>query len=89
MPPQARWYRNVEEIVGFLKDALREDWRHVPTRANGQLAVGCYVRHVTRRVYVATVLDVLTMRGDRIREVTSFITPEIFARFGLPAELPA
>ena len=89
MPPQARWYRNVEEIVGFLKDVLREDWRHVPARANGQLAVACYMRHVTKRMYVATVLDVLTLRGDRIREVTSFITPEVFARFGLPAELPA
>ena len=88
MPPQARWYRNVEEIVGFLKDVLREDWRHVPARANGQLAVACYMRHVTKRMYVATVLDVLTLRGDRIREVTSFITPEVFARFGLPAELP-
>jgi RNA polymerase sigma-70 factor, ECF subfamily len=89
MPPQARWYRNVQEIVGFLKDALREDWRHVPARGNGQLAVGCYIRHLTKGMYVATVLDVLTLRGDRIREVTSFITPEIFARFGLPTELPA
>jgi RNA polymerase sigma-70 factor, ECF subfamily len=89
MPPQARWYRNVQEIVGFLKDALREDWRHVPARGNGQLAVGCYIRHLTKGMYVATVLDVLTLRGDRIREVISFITPEIFARFGLPAELPA
>ena len=89
MPPEARWYRNVEEIVDFLKDVLQEDWRHVPTRANGQLAIGCYIWHVSKQMYVATVLDVLTLRGDRIREVTSFITPELFARFGLPAELPA
>jgi len=89
MPPQARWYRDLEEIVDFLKDVLREDWRHMPARANGQLAVGCYIRHDSERMYVATVLDVLTLRGDRVREVTSFITPEVFARFGLPAALPA
>ncbi|MBV9582586.1 MAG: sigma-70 family RNA polymerase sigma factor [Chloroflexi bacterium] len=89
MPPETRWYRNLDEIVVFLNEVLREDWRHVATRANGQLAVGCYIRHESNGMYVATVLDVLTLRGDRVREVTSFITPEVFARFSLPAALPA
>jgi RNA polymerase sigma-70 factor (ECF subfamily) len=89
MPPQARWYRNVAEIVRFLEEVIHEDWRHVPARANGQLAVGCYMWDVKRGIYVATVLDVLTVRVDRIREVTSFITPEVFTRFGLPDELSA
>jgi hypothetical protein len=35
------------------------------------------------------VLDVLTLRGERITAVTAFVDPEIFARFGLPDELPA
>jgi RNA polymerase sigma-70 factor (ECF subfamily) len=42
-----------------------------------------------RGSYVAAVLGVLTLRGARIDEVTAFMTPEIFPRFGLPAELPA
>ena len=33
-------------------------------------------------------INVLTLRGDRIAEVTSFIGPEHFAPFGLPAALP-
>ena len=89
MPPQARWYRNLDEIVGFLEEVLREDWRHMPARANGQLAVGCYLLDPTRRTHVATVLDVLTLRGDHIREVTSFISPDVFPHFGLPAEVGA
>jgi len=89
MPPQARWYRNVAEIVGFLEQVMHEDWRHVPARANGQLAIGCYMWDVSRGKYVGTVLDVLTVRVDHIREVTSFITPEVFTRFGLPDELSA
>ncbi len=55
-----------------------------PTRASGQLAVGCYVWDAERGDYEAAVLDVLTVRGDRIAEVTGFIAPRLFARFGLP-----
>ena len=32
-------------------------------------------------------INVLTLRGERIAEMTAFLTPEAFARFGLPDEL--
>ena len=32
-------------------------------------------------------LDVLTLRGSWIAEVMAFRTPEVFPRFGVPAEL--
>jgi hypothetical protein len=32
-------------------------------------------------------LDVLTLEGSRIKEITGFVMPEIFPRFGLPLEL--
>lgn len=35
------------------------------------------------------VIDVLTLRGTQIAEVTAFIDRAMFARFGLPDELPA
>jgi RNA polymerase sigma-70 factor (ECF subfamily) len=38
--------------------------------------------------YLAQVIDVLTLRGDRIAAITAFIDPEMFARFGLPREYP-
>ena len=40
-----------------------------------------------RSVHLPTVLQVLTFRGERIAEITGFVTPEVFATFGLPAEL--
>ncbi|MDX6650958.1 MAG: hypothetical protein QOJ97_2909 [Solirubrobacteraceae bacterium] len=104
MPPMPRWYRGREALVGFLTNQpLRERWRHLPARANGQLAVGCYMWDEERGCHPAAVLDVLTLRGDRIEQVTAFVapwvyqrfgdvpgsmSPEAFRRFGLPDELP-
>jgi len=38
---------------------------------------------------VPLALDVLTLHGASIGEVTAFRTPELFGSFGLPAELAA
>jgi RNA polymerase sigma-70 factor, ECF subfamily len=105
MPPLPRWYRGEEAIAAFLAEyPCRERWRHVPTRANWQLAVGCYMWDAERERFMAAVLDVLTLRGPRIAAVTAFLapwvfqrfgelsgvmTPEVFRRFGLPDEVPA
>jgi RNA polymerase sigma-70 factor (ECF subfamily) len=90
MPPVATWYRGLEAIVAFLTEfPLRQRWRRVPARANGQLAVGCYLWDAGKGRYTAHVLDVLTLRDARIEAVTGFITPKVFPRFGLPDELPA
>jgi RNA polymerase sigma-70 factor (ECF subfamily) len=91
MPPMPLWYQGHEAIAGFLRAGpSKVRWRHLPTRANGQLAVGCYAWDEDRGVYAGHVIDVLTLRGDgRIAAVTAFIDSEIFARFGLPDELPA
>jgi RNA polymerase sigma-70 factor, ECF subfamily len=85
MPPQSQWYEGLDAIMGFLeRGPMRVRWRHVPARANGQLAVGCYIWDQDRACYAASVLDVLTLRGDRIAAITAFIEPELFAAFGLP-----
>jgi RNA polymerase sigma-70 factor (ECF subfamily) len=83
MPPMPGWYHGYEAVAAFLTDyPMRERWRHVPTRASGQLAVGCYMWNEERESYVAAVLDVLTLRGTRIAEVTGFVSPWVFQRFG-------
>jgi RNA polymerase sigma-70 factor, ECF subfamily len=91
MPPYATWYRG--------RDAIADSWlmpgepptglRYVPTRANGQLALGTYRFDPERNRFFAIALDVLTLRGTRIADVTAFRTPEVFARFDLPDELAA
>jgi len=41
-----------------------------------------------RGYYAVAVFDVLTLRGDRIADVTGFVNPALFARFGLPESVP-
>jgi RNA polymerase sigma-70 factor, ECF subfamily len=81
MPPCPMWFRGIETVSAFLTDyPLNERWRHVPAHANGQLAVGCYMWDGER--YAAAVLDVLTLRGDKVVDVTAFLAPWVFRRFG-------
>ena len=88
MPPMNNWYRGHEAITGFLhKGPFTVRWRHVPTRANGQVAIGCYTWDEETATYVAFALDVLTLRGGKIAEVTAFLDRAIFAGLGLPEEL--
>jgi RNA polymerase sigma-70 factor, ECF subfamily len=91
MPPTPNWYHGHEAIAAFLAWGPKEvRWRHVATRANGQLAVGCYAWEEAKGQYGAFVLDVLTLHDDgQIAEVTAFIDREVFARFGLPEYVPA
>jgi RNA polymerase sigma-70 factor, ECF subfamily len=89
MPPMSTWYRGHEALATFLRNGpFNVAWRHLPAGANGQLAVGCYLLDEDSGTYEGYVLDVLTLRGDRIAEVTAFIGPDVLPRFGLPARLP-
>jgi RNA polymerase sigma-70 factor, ECF subfamily len=89
MPPLPEWYAGHEAITGFLEHGpMRRRWRHLATHANGQLAVGCYMWDDDAGTYAAQVIDVLTLRGDRIEAITAFVDAELFASFGLPAEHP-
>ena len=89
MPPTPAWYRGREALSTFLAEGpLTLRWRHLPARANGQLAIGCYSWSEERDLFEARVLDVLTLAEDgRITAVTAFIDADIFAAFGLPGEL--
>jgi RNA polymerase sigma-70 factor (TIGR02960 family) len=61
--------------------------RVVPTRANGQPALGLYARDPDGRVYHAMGLLVLTLAGAQICAITRFDTSAL-AHFGLPRKLP-
>ncbi len=89
MPPWAAWWRGRQTIAEFAKDALEfcPETRAVPTRANGQPAVAYYSLDDETRRYTASAIDVLTLEGELIKELTAFIQPALFPRFGLPAEL--
>ncbi|WP_433164299.1 sigma-70 family RNA polymerase sigma factor [Kribbella sp. CA-247076] len=85
MPPLLQWFSGRPGIRQFLLDGpLREKWRFLPARANGQLAFGTYLWDVDR--YVPSGLDVIVVRGSQIVEVVSFLEAD-FESFGLPEEV--
>jgi hypothetical protein len=63
-------------------------WRLIPARANGQLAFGAYAWHDTTQTFLPRAVDVLTLRGAQIQEITAFLSPYAFRGFDLPAILP-
>ncbi len=76
MPPLASWYGGIDEVEVFLRTKPLSGewrWRHRPTVANGQLAVGTYTWMEQEKTHVPFSLDVLTLEGDRIKEVTAFV----------------
>lgn len=90
MPPMPHWYRGLEAVTDFaVRVPLNScgSWRHLPTSANGQPTVACYLRDDDATAHLAWSITVLTLRGDRIAELTTFIGAEHFAAFGLPASL--
>jgi RNA polymerase sigma-70 factor, ECF subfamily len=90
MPPYATWYRGREAIADswLMPGGLPPRLRYVPTRANGQLALATYQLDRDEGGYVPIALDVLTLDGSRIADVTAFRMPETFRSFGLPDTLP-
>jgi RNA polymerase sigma-70 factor (ECF subfamily) len=91
MPPLAAWFRGHERIREFLAGGPLSGefrWRHLPTRVNGQAAIGTYSWVEQEACFLPFCFDVFTLEGERIKEVTSFITrstgsrdPEYYARF--------
>jgi RNA polymerase sigma-70 factor (ECF subfamily) len=91
MPPWPVWWQGRDAIAGFSATAAEAcaETRHVPTQANGQPAVASYSLDPESGGYTATAIDVYTFEGDAIKEITAFVTPDVFARFGLPQALAA
>jgi RNA polymerase sigma-70 factor, ECF subfamily len=90
MPPLPTWYRGREQVATFLGSALLAGttrWRLIPARANGQLAFGAYAWDDKTQTFMPRAVDVLTLRGAQIQEITAFLTPDAFRSFGLPAVL--
>ncbi len=56
------------------------------THANGQPAVAAYLRRAGDDAFRPLALDVLTVAGDMVTDVTTFDGP-LFALFGLPETL--
>ncbi|HEX3979529.1 MAG TPA: sigma-70 family RNA polymerase sigma factor [Solirubrobacteraceae bacterium] len=89
MPPLPEWYLGHDAIRAFLVGGpLQSRWRFVPATANGQLAFGTYLWDDATGGFIPGGLDVLTIRGGRVGEVTAFLDAD-FPRFDLPDRISA
>jgi RNA polymerase sigma-70 factor (ECF subfamily) len=85
MPPYARWWRGRDVIAAFAAEPVH---RYLATQANGQPANAAYRWDSTKGLYIAEALEVLTLEGLQVKEMTAFMKPELFPRFGVPEALP-
>jgi RNA polymerase sigma-70 factor, ECF subfamily len=89
MPPLPHWYQGLAAVADFAVEVPMTrcgSLRHLETSANAQPAVATY-RGDGGGPHRAWSLNVLTLRGDRIAEITSFIGVEHVTAAGLPPEL--
>ncbi|MEU0823004.1 RNA polymerase subunit sigma-70 [Streptomyces mirabilis] len=90
MPPAMLEYRGIETAQRFFAASTfrpGRTYRVVPTRANGQPAVGLYLADPQASVHRAYALLVISTAGDQITALTGFNT-NVMTRFGLPRTLP-
>jgi RNA polymerase sigma-70 factor, ECF subfamily len=76
MPPLASWFRGSDAIRIFLAGSPMSGiwrWKALLTQANGQPALAFYTWNDDEQAYRPFALNVLTLRGDRISDVTAFI----------------
>jgi RNA polymerase sigma-70 factor (ECF subfamily) len=104
MPPIPTWFAGREATLDFLaRYPLSARWKHRPALANAQLAVAGYLWDQDEGRYLPGVIDVVTLRGDKIAAVTGFLTADaigphgadgwvtgarFFGRFGVCADPP-
>ena len=94
MPPIPSWYRGREVVGGLVAKTIfrgqaQGRWLLRPTHANGQIAFGLYARVGDTPIYAGYGIQVVTMRGNMITDITTFRTPTLFQRFPLPDRIEA
>ena len=83
----ASWYQGRDNIGTYLRQLFAHPWgRHlqlVPTAANRQPALAVYAPADDGHALRPFAVKVFTVDGDRISAITGFVSPHVFASFGL------
>lgn len=88
MPPVPLAYQGHAAIAEFLTTvSMRQRFRLIPVRANGQPAFGCYIRDEGTGVFRVHGLMVVTLAGERVSAITRFTDNAPLPHFGLPRML--
>ncbi|WP_109506427.1 RNA polymerase subunit sigma-70 [Nocardioides speluncae] len=85
MPPLPAWFRGREAVARFMRERMFVvPWRARVTSVNGQLALACYqADDASGASYHLGGIVALTLDGDRIAALTSFLAPMIDERYGV------
>jgi RNA polymerase sigma-70 factor (TIGR02960 family) len=90
MPPDPAVFLGRQAIADFFAavpaEGALDQIPLVPTRANGQPAVGAYYRDADAGVYRPYGVMVLTLDGESIAEITGCTDAKMFPLLGLPSE---
>ena len=92
MPPFTGWYRGPEDIGSLVATHCPGGpggMRLIPVALNGQPSFAMYLRAEPGQDFLPFQLHVVELEGDAVGRVTAFLDLSLFARFGLPASLPA
>jgi RNA polymerase sigma-70 factor (ECF subfamily) len=99
MPPLGSWFQGRDRIAEFLAGwplSGAWQWRHLPARANGQAAVGCYCWDPDAGTHLPFALEVLSLRGTQIAAIDAFVnrstedrSREELARWAAQPAVPA
>lgn len=97
MPPSPSWYAGRENIGSFVAHSVFVNegmfpgpasgrWKLLLVRANGQPAAAVYQR-VENGAYYPFGIHVLSLEGEKVTQITSFIDPSLPGYFGCPETL--
>ena len=91
MPPLATWYTTRDSVVTWARQfSLNGEWqwKTVLVQANAQPALGFYSWDAESTAFLPFALNVLSLRGDLVSDVTAFIVraigapnPDAYIRF--------
>ncbi|MFI6581058.1 RNA polymerase subunit sigma-70 [Embleya sp. NPDC050493] len=89
MAPLPAWFDGREDVGRFFAERVfAAGWRLKPFPANGQPGYACYTREPGARSFRLAAVNVLTLRGGRIAEITGFLDPDLHRRLGLATHWP-
>jgi RNA polymerase sigma-70 factor (ECF subfamily) len=97
MPPSPSWYQGHKAIAvfaaatvfgeaGMFSGPAVHRWRLLATRANGSPAFAIYQRN-DQGQYQAFGVIALTLEGNKLSQIVSFIDPSLPPLFGFPDTL--
>jgi RNA polymerase sigma-70 factor, ECF subfamily len=90
MPPHPTWFDGRAAILAAMEQGFDPGFgriRTVATGANLQPAAAHYLQRPGESGYEPLALDVLLVEDGRVAEISSFVSPELFPAFGVPAAL--